>query len=184
MDCFNIASIKTIFYLNYSNLSIEVILNILPSLARNAGEVFLKTILTPLCTLIIYIILILFIGYVTEERVVIFVGMLVIPILLSIGRITGAYKITLQQETEFRRFNIINKADIANYAYFMKAADFAVKSDKGDLVLLGLNLLHQITVDELPVSIYKQLNNNDYIVRKAVINYIKKYSDKATLTQF
>lgn len=102
-------AVKTLFYYNYAALAIEIILNILPSAIRVAGKLQIKTTVSPVCTIIVYFFLLLVVNFVGTKEIIIFTGVMILPLIYFVKGILSEYKMTLQSEIEFRRFNVIQE---------------------------------------------------------------------------
>ncbi len=174
-------SIKPMLYVNFSLVTIEVILNLLPSLSRLSARAFIKTVLMPIVTIITYSMLVNLMTLTNDRIIIGVVILLFLPIFYFIQRVAIGYTAALQQEAEIHPFNVIHQMEAVNTNDFSKIVDFALQSNDSNLILLGLNMIDNSGISRLPASIYKLLNHPDIFVRKSVISYINKYHDKASL---
>lgn len=174
-------SIKILFYYNYTLLAIEIILNILPNAVRISGKIQTKTIATPLCAIIVYFILILTKNHISMYELLCFTAIALIPNIYLIKKITDEYKIMLQNETEFQRFNLFSDKSLSSEIFFEDIANAALQFNEKDLVLSGLNLIDTAEKNKLPPALNEHLNHPDPLIRKTVIQLIKRSGNETML---
>jgi hypothetical protein len=104
-----LASIRIIFFYNYASLAIEIILNFFPSVTRVTINVKIRTIITPVFVILVYLLLSLVASQVNEMTLLAMVTMLTIITFYAIQQVGVGYRDILQQEAEFRRFNLIEE---------------------------------------------------------------------------
>ncbi len=104
-----LASVKIIFIINYASLAIEIILNFFPSIVRIGINFKITNVYKPIFTIIIYFLLLFIATKVNEKEMLIFILVLTIFTFYSIRKIGVGYKAILQQESDFRRFNLIEE---------------------------------------------------------------------------
>ncbi len=175
-------STKHLFYYNYSSISIELILNIMPSILRSAAKFRIKTTAKPICTVFTYFLLLIMASYISTREILCIIAILLIPTFYYILKISEQYQKKLQDEAEFRRFNIIDELSPANATFFSSIASNALKSDDENIILFGLSLRDKIVKDQkVSVDVYQHLNHPNVMVKKAVIEIIKKNKDKSAI---
>lgn len=173
---------KHLFYFNYSTVSLELILNIMPSVLRSAAKFQIKANVNPICTVVTYFLLLILASFITTREILIIIAILLIPTFYYIYQIIKQYQRTLQEEAEFRRFNIINELSPANATFFSGIASRALKSEDDNMILFGLSLRDKIDLNQqLSWEVYQHLNNPNTIIRKAVIDIIRKLKDKKSM---
>lgn len=114
-----LAAVKPFFYFNYASVATDILVNILPTTLRNLAKFKLKTRVQPICTIGTYFILLLVASFITPQELLLIIAILLIPSFYFVMQIMNAYKNTLQQQAEFKRFNIVNEL-AANYSLFSK----------------------------------------------------------------
>lgn len=169
-----LASTKILFFYNHARLSQEVVLNILPSAVRTAAKSQLKSVVTSGASIGIFLLLLVIANYFSLRGIVALTAFFCAVCLYYVNRISVAYKYTLQQETEFKRFNFVEQMNPTNEKVFTDIITRALKSKDNNDVLFGVSTLNKMNV-ALPEVIYQQLNNPDPIVRKAIIGAIQKH---------
>jgi len=173
-----LASIRALFYFNYTTLSTEIALNILPSIVRAKAKFQLKTIFSPFATLIVLFLLMILAKKVGIFSITVVIAAISLFCLFLVKKVTHSYKTTLQAATEFKRFNVLDQFGDANIALLQQIIENSLASNDSNIVLLGLSLIDSSNTSKLPNTIYTQLNHPNILVRKSIINLIRVF--KAT----
>ncbi|MDR3492406.1 MAG: cyclic nucleotide-binding domain-containing protein [Gammaproteobacteria bacterium] len=176
-----LASIRPLFYHNYTTLSTEIVLNILPSFVREKAKFQIKTIFIPFISFIVLFMLMIFTNKVGIISITVIIAVIVLICLFQIKRIINNYKTTLQTETEFRRFNVLDQTGDANTVVLQQLIHNSLNSTDSNVILLGLSSITKSNTSKLPSSIYAQLNNPNIAVRESIINLIRKFNDEQGL---
>lgn len=164
-----LAGVGVIFSLSYGIYSTEVILNILPPAIRIIAKATIKS------TSNIVSALLLLIFTIGMTHVVHMIYLIPLPCLIAIYityKIRTSYKATLQEESSFKRYNILDEMNNSTAPVFKEIAMNAIKAKDVYSVFYGLDLLYRLQLPELPKSCYALLHHPDHKIRSATIDFI------------
>lgn len=169
-----LASSRQIIFFNQNRVGIDVVLNILPSAVRTASHYLLKSIISPLTALLVLIFLLVTKNSMTMRSIAVLIVLIAIACLYLVKQIMNHYKITLQAEGEFKRFNLIEEINPANAKDFKDFALNMVHSKNEDQVVFAINIFRRLKLNYFPNELYSLLNHPNFLIRKMVIKTIRK----------
>jgi len=102
-----LASIRVVFYFNYAALALEIIMSFFSSNARIEIKIRIKTMITPLSVITVYLVLLFIANRLSEINLCFLAALLCSLTFYTIYQVSKGYKTLLQQEKEFQRFNLI-----------------------------------------------------------------------------
>lgn len=173
-----LASVRNIFSLSYGNYSYEIVLNILPPSVRFIAKGRIKAISIIVSTLPL---LAFSKSTVSVAQIAAVLPFLCLIATYSAHKIKELYRLTLQEESAFQRYNILEEINLATAPVFKDIALQAIQSDDTYTIFYGLDLLFRLHLKHLPTSLYALLQHKDPSIRNAVINLIRREHSKASL---
>jgi hypothetical protein len=163
-----------LIYYHYSNLAREISLNILPTTIRLAGKFQIKIIATPIGTGSISLLIILLNRWLGLYQLMVTCIVMSLLITYYIFKIKKLYRTTLQEEIQFRRFNIIEEIHPATKPVFQTIALDALNSPEPQAFLLGLEISKKLKLADYPESFYLRISDKDKLLRMMLANFIRK----------
>ena len=164
-----LAGSQVIFTLSLNTYATEVILNILPPSVRVLAKSNIKS-----TSKIISVLFLLF--FTIEATNIVFLAYcLIIPCFIAIYityKIRESYKSTLQAESSFKRYNILDEINNSTAPVFKEIAINSIKSKDVYSVCYGIDLLYRLHLNELPRAFYSLLHNCDLKLKNATIDLI------------
>lgn len=173
-----LASVRNVFSFSYGNYAYEIILNILPPSVRFIAKGRIKAVSVIVSTLPL---LAFSKNTVSVAQIAAVLPFLCLIATYSAHKIKELYRLTLLEESAFKRYNILEQRDLATTPVFKDIALQAIQSNDTYTIFYGLDLLFRLHLKHLPKTLYDLLHHNDPQVRYAVINLIKEEHSKTSL---
>ncbi len=164
-----LAGVQLTFNWSYGIYSTEILLNILPPSVRAIAKSNVKS----TAKIISALLLMLFTIGITN--IVYVAYLLPIPCLIAVYlayKIRDSYKSTLQAESSFKRYNILDEINGSTAPIFKEIALKAIKSRNIYSIFYGIDLLYRLHLTELPKTFYALLHHQEPKIRSATIDYI------------
>ncbi len=165
-----LGSIRSIFGYSYGAYSTEITLNILPATIRFITKANIKS----TANIVSMLLLVVFtIGKTSTYYLTWWIPPLCLFALFFAYKVKQYYKITLQQESAFKRFNILEEITPATKPILKDIALNSIKEKDTYTVFYGLDLVNKLYVNEPPPKeVYSLLEHVNPIVRYEFINFI------------
>lgn len=168
-----LTSNKNLFIFNHAQAGVEISLNILPSMTRLIGKSQLRSIVTPAVEITVYTCTLLVASFATTSELITLLILVSLVGIYSIKRVETAYRKTLEEDIEFKRFNMAYEINPANADAFFETIKQALTSDDTRTLLFGMSLLKKLPDNPLPDNFYTLVNHKSPLVRKAALDQIK-----------
>ena len=174
-----LGAIRTVFGFSYGNYSAEITLNILPAEIRFIAKAKIKSI----ANIASMLLLVAFTIGNSDVHVIVWTIPPVCLLALFTGyKVAHYYKVTLQQEAAFKRFNILEEITPANKPMLHEIALNAIKSKDTYTVFYGLDLLAKIyATQQPPEAIYSLLKNTNPSVRAEALHFLSRTMSPSAL---
>ncbi|WP_158617398.1 cyclic nucleotide-binding domain-containing protein [Legionella sp. km772] len=166
-----LGSIRSIFGFSYGAYSAEITLNILPASIRFITKANIKS----TASVVSMILLVIFtLGKTSVYYLTCWILPLALIALFFAYKVKQYYKVTLQQESAFKRFNILEEISPATQPILQDIAIKAIQEPDIYTVFYGLDLINKLYADKsLPLAVFNLLEHKDGLVRNELINLIR-----------
>ena len=162
-------------YIAYAN---EVTLNILPPSVRFITKANIKSTANIASMLLL---LVFTLGKTNINHIIYWIPILSCATIFYARKVKTYYKITLQQESAFRRYNILSEINVTNTPIFNEMAIKLIQSKDNYSILYALDLVKKLPFVELPQELYSLLEYPDREIRNAVIDFIIEKNSPSSL---
>ncbi|MDI1351206.1 MAG: cyclic nucleotide-binding domain-containing protein [bacterium] len=164
-----LGSIRNIFGFSYGSYAMEVALNILPPSVRFTSKSQIKSSANIFSTLLLLLVTF-------GQTHVMFLAWLIPPLcciaIYLAYKIKEYYKITLQQESAFKRYNILDDINPATAPVFKEIAIRSIETHDPYSIYYGLDLLYRLHLTEVPITVYGLVHDPDPAIRAACVDFI------------
>jgi hypothetical protein len=180
-----LGSLKNTFYYSYYSYASEVVLNIFPPATRFIAKTNIKSTsnLISMCILV----LITF-NAPKVQQILLWLPILSGAAIFAALKIRKYYRVTLQQESSFKRYRILDEINHTTIPIFSEIGLQSIQSSDVYTVIYGLDLLNKLPLPQLPQKLYGLVHHPDESIRLTAINLIISKNTPAALdyliTQF
>jgi CRP/FNR family cyclic AMP-dependent transcriptional regulator len=173
-----LGSIKNVLGYSYGTYSFEVTLNILPPALRFIAKAKIKAIANITSMLLLFVFTL---GQTNIDHITRVIPFLSLVALYLAYKTKKHYKITLQKESAFKRYNILDEITLETAPLFKDIAVKSIQADDAYTILYGLDLLYRLRLTTPPKELYQLLHSPDPAIRYALIEFLIQCNNQSVL---
>ena len=173
------AGVQVVFSLSYGMYSTEAILNIFPPSIRVVAKANIKSTSKIISALLLFVFTM---GSTHIDYITYFIPLSCLIAIYMAYKIKQSYKATLQAESSFKRYNVLDAISSSTAPIFKEIAINSIKSRDAYSVFYGLDLLYRLHLKECPKAFYPLLHHQDPRIRSAAIDFIIQEKNTAALS--
>lgn len=173
------AGAQNMLSLSYGIYSTEAILNIFPPSIRVLAKTNIKSTSKIISALLLFVFTM---GSTNISHAAYFIPISCLIAMYMAYKIKQSYKATLQAESSFKRYNVLDAMSSSTAPIFKEIAINAIKSRNVYSIFYGLDLLYRLHLKEVPKAFYPLLHHQDPTIRSTAIDFIIREKNTAALS--